>query len=67
MSIARQMRRRLGLTGTKQVSKLQADGSILTLHPTRGWKRTSVKRVALRIEQARQQVAISAALQAALG
>lgn len=66
MSIARQMRRRRGLTGTKQFSKVQSDGSILTLHPTKGWRRTSAPRVALRIEQARQQVAFQAAVQAVL-
>ncbi|MBF7012512.1 hypothetical protein QUC32_22965 [Novosphingobium resinovorum] len=66
MSIARQMRRRRGLTGTKQFSKLQPDGSILTLHPTKGWRRTSAARVALRIDQAKQQVAFQAAVQAVL-
>ncbi|MGH6746422.1 hypothetical protein [Novosphingobium sp.] len=75
MSIARQMRRAADRKKpiedrrwprNAQVSRLNPDGSVLTLHPTKGWKRTSAKRVALRIEQAKQQVALQAAIQAVL-
>ncbi|WJY17646.1 hypothetical protein QQS45_08290 [Alteriqipengyuania flavescens] len=38
------------------ISHLNPDGSISTLHPTKGWRRTSAKRVALRIEQGRHAV-----------
>lgn len=53
-SLTRKMQRKAGTyTPRPQYSKLQADGSILTLHPTRGFKRTCAARVAFRVEQAR--------------
>lgn len=38
------------------VSRRDADGSVTSLHPTKGWRRTCAKRVFLRIEQARLQL-----------
>lgn len=62
MSLSRQIRRaadrkrpkdeRRWPTG-KTVSRLNEDGSISVLRPTKGWLRTSAPRVAHRIEQAR--------------
>lgn len=45
-------------------SRVNADGSISVLHPTRGFRRTCAKRVALHIEQARM-IALSLATQGA--
>jgi hypothetical protein len=50
-------RRRQKANGTFEArprfARVNPDGSIVTLRPTKGWLRTSGPRVALRIEQAR--------------
>lgn len=41
-------------------SKINPDGSILTLHPTKGWQRTCAARVAFRIAQGQAIAALIA-------